>query len=79
MLVNKIIIPKTHAIPIFLSRILIFVKKIAGNSRFSANIKELLGRLPQRWWRICWMFISPSIIAVSKAAVSSLLCSTDIL
>ena len=32
---------------------------------FSANVKEMLGHYPKLWWRICWKYISPVLIAVS--------------
>jgi hypothetical protein len=35
---------------------------IYGNAKFAANVKEMLGKLPGRWWRICWQWISPIII-----------------
>jgi len=35
---------------------------IYGNENFAANIKEMLGHYPGKWWRICWKFISPLII-----------------
>ncbi|ELT89984.1 hypothetical protein CAPTEDRAFT_82183, partial [Capitella teleta] len=32
------------------------------NDRMAANVKEMLGHHPKRWWLICWKYISPCII-----------------
>ena len=38
---------------------------LIGNEKMAANVKEMLGHYPQRWWLICWKFISPLLILVS--------------
>jgi SNF family Na+-dependent transporter len=35
---------------------------IYGNAKFAANVKEMMGQLPGRWWTLCWKYISPLII-----------------
>ena len=37
-----------------------------GLKRFSDDVEEMLGFRPGLYWRICWKFVSPTFIIVSK-------------
>ena len=38
----------------------------AGANRFMADMKVMLGFKLSIYWKVCWKFLSPAIIAVSK-------------
>jgi hypothetical protein len=40
---------------------------ISGVDRFSDNIEEMLGKRPCLYFRLCWKYISPTVVTVSKA------------
>lgn len=37
-----------------------------GVDNFSADIEQMLGKKPSLYWRICWRYISPTFLFVSK-------------
>ncbi|KAK2142031.1 hypothetical protein LSH36_1002g00015 [Paralvinella palmiformis] len=41
----------------------VVINWIYKNEKFAANVKEMLGHKPARWWRICWQYISPLLLA----------------
>ena len=41
-----------------------------GNDNLSKNIKEMTGKMPFIYWRLCWKFFSPIMIVVSDVMPS---------
>lgn len=39
----------------------------AGIQRFSHDVKAMLGFTPGLFWKVCWVAISPALLAVSSA------------
>ena len=48
-----------------------------GNARFGSNVKEMLGKMPGRWWLLCWKFVAPIIIVVSLNKIVCMLTPSD--
>jgi len=40
----------------------VVINWIYGNEVFSANVKEMLGHYPGKWWRFSWKYVSPIVI-----------------
>lgn len=40
-----------------------------GAERFADDIEKMLGFRPGRFWIVCWKFISPTFIFVSRKGV----------
>ena len=38
----------------------------AGHNRMYDDLEMMLGSKPNRWWKICWCFISPLCLLVSQ-------------
>lgn len=46
----------------------------AGIQRFSHDVKAMLGFTPGLFWKVCWVAISPALLAVSSAFHSPFCC-----
>lgn len=44
---------------------LVALNYIYGYPRFSEDIKMMLGRKPNIYWKVCWLGVSPAVVTVS--------------
>lgn len=38
---------------------------VTGMSQYAEDIEMMLGRKPNWYWRVCWMVLTPLVIAVT--------------
>ena len=44
---------------------LVAINHIYGYTRFSEDIKMMLGARPNIYWKVCWVAVSPLVVGVS--------------
>ena len=43
------------------------ISLVLGTNRFSCDVEDMIGRPISSWWTICWKFLSPLPVLVSKS------------